>query len=63
MTNEEFEIAFKQAIANVGDYSNMTLYDPKNPLLNIIQFSLQLGYSLFVHSLHHLLILLLLSFS
>lgn len=35
MTNEEFEIAFKQAIANVGDYSNMSLYNPKNPTIYV----------------------------
>lgn len=35
MSNEEFEIAFKQAIANVGDISNMTLYDPKNPTIYV----------------------------
>lgn len=35
MANEEFEIAFKQAIANAGDYSNMILYDPKNPTIYV----------------------------
>ena len=35
MTNEEFEIAFKQAIANVGDYSNMILYNLKNPTIYV----------------------------
>lgn len=46
MTNEEFEIAFKQAITNVEDVSDMTLYDPKNPTIYVSKEYYEMIYQL-----------------